>query len=165
MSRTQLAAREYVAYRTLWKHDREWMQSHLPERLPSKGHRRYGDLDDAAFLERLRVAHAGLTSPGGLPVMVTANLLRERAGLHLINNHVARLPECVAFIERHVDEQRSFWDKRFAWGIAELSGRGTGAGWQEFIDLIRFRPQKTPALLPDARAAYGRLTLALGDRA
>ncbi len=157
LTRREIGRIKFTAYRTLRKHDNEWLESKLPKKLSNKGHRKYKSFDDSLFLEKIKTAHATIIALDELPVRITENLLRQLAKVPVMRHHELQLPECIAYIVRHVDTDRTYWSKRFAWVLSKLSRVGVSTSWQEFIDFANFRPYRWPALLPDAQLAYRRL--------
>ena len=94
-SRRSIASRHRSQYVLLWKHDRRWMQKHLPEPRTFQGcggHRRVS-ISDAAMAERIRQASVSIVNRSGRPVRCHFGTLLMRQSC-LSRRSVIRLTLC-----------------------------------------------------------------------
>lgn len=129
LERKALADRLPADYTWLYRHDRDWLEAHLP---PPTAHRSSGPRADWAVIdlglaEKLRVA-AGAILGRIPPVRVTLAELERHVGRRgWIGKRYAKLPETVAALAEVTESVESFRLRRVSWARHELEAAGTTA--------------------------------------
>lgn len=129
LGRKALAARLSAEHTWLYRHDRNWLETHVPEpmiRPPPKPRTDWGAVDQglAADLRAAAVRILGRIPP----VRVTlAELERDIGHPGWIGKRRTKLPETVAALSAMTEEVEAFQLRRIAWARESLIRNGDGA--------------------------------------
>jgi hypothetical protein len=127
-SRNEFAKRHAGSFYWLRKHDRDWLQSHLPA--PRWGHRKgklkvvkyQHPLDQAASLAVRQMARQELERPGRPKRLTRTRLLSAVGALAALSDRGRdRYPSTIAEVERVAETKEQFLRRTIRWALNELA--------------------------------------------
>ncbi len=145
LTRTQLRRQDRGAYNWLWRNDRPWMESHLPEVVKRKTTAaRKGSVDwnarDETLCQKVGKAMSSLLGTSGRPERITKRRVLDVAGLgpsaHVVGE--ARLPRTNELLKEAAEPIEDFELRKVLWSVEELVRAGA--------PLTKYRVSKTAGL-------------------
>jgi hypothetical protein len=149
-SRRVFKERNSAAYRWLGKHDRPWLNSHLPESRqgqPGRGKRKtlkdWQPMDQAAFLGVRQAARQELAKPDR-PVRLTRSRLLSDVGGSAALSQSRRLhyPSATAEAERLAETKKQFLTRALRWAIRQLAEQKLVVSINRLIPLVSASPKE-----------------------
>lgn len=155
--RKQIRQAYPASYTWLYRHDREWLETHLKGiQKPKTSRKRRIDWEerDRIFSERVREAARRLLGLPGKPVRLTRSALARAAGcLAVIEKKPERLPCTRELLETLCESDEKFRLRRVHWAARTLREQGkVVSAWR-----IRRMAGLNPTELPDVELAMGEI--------
>lgn len=148
MGRKELRYLAYAEYVWLYRHDREWLNEHLPSR---KNQRKliFKRVDwgkrDLELSEQVFSAAFKLKSKAGRPIRLTISLIGKEIGQQmLLEKHLAKLPETKAIFEKIIESKEEFQCRRVRYTIEKIKKDGEPLMVWKVIRKAGLRPGFSP---------------------
>lgn len=148
-SRTSISSSHHPQYVLLWKHDRRWMQKHLPEARTFQS--RGGHVDkrprvassDVVMAERIRQASVSIANRSGRPVRCHSVTLLNEAKLPIstIGHQIDSLPLVKRALEDCAETPAEISLRRLRWALEAfpIGAALVSANWLVTVARIHYR--------------------------
>lgn len=148
-SRNEFAKRHAGSYFWLRKHDRAWLQSHLPA--PRWGHRKGKQkavkdrhpLDQAASMAVGQIARRELARPDRPMRLTRTRLLSAVGALAALSGRGRdRYPSTIAEVGRVAETKEQFMRRTIRWALTELARRSKAISMNQLCRVAHLKPRQ-----------------------
>ncbi|MDP4092955.1 MAG: TnsD family transposase [Bacillota bacterium] len=127
-SKTELRKLAKSNYAWLYRHDREWLDENSPKHknIIINAKRVNWGKRDIEILTEIKHAVKGILEMEGKPVRVSLSRIGKNIGkLGLLQKHLDKMPISKAYVQKIIDTDIAFRERRIRWALEKLDNSGT----------------------------------------
>jgi len=127
LTKTQLRAQCPDTYMYLYRHHKEWLNTHSPKKRINKSDNSRVDWNtrDEETLKEVKRAVEMIKTKDGKPIRITVKAIGDLLGKRsLLEKCLDKMPKTKAFIEEQKETSQQFQVRRIQWAVSELYKEG-----------------------------------------